>query len=439
MKRKILAAIVGLITIALCGCGFQFELPSPESLIMAPKYNQGKNDQKQIITSLLSSDESLTVPTSMENAMAYTAVDVDADSKDELVVFFRNTEKNFEQGFMILKQDDDEQWRIAHKVSEIGGGIDFFEITDLNLDDNLEILFGLKSGDVKTLYCYQLIGDQLKDLGRIQYESLLIVEKEGKPKQLITAINDISDMNGGSQITIYALEDDIFVGLYEEIFDGYCKSLVYGEIGHGVYGIGLAMLHSQFSSIILLAEDEYGYYLAMEEPLAFDYNAAQDMDIFSDINNDGILEICYLLPPSDHDGRHEVNEYLKVWYQWQKDAELLLIQAVLNNPSAGYDFILPLEWLEHIHYSFHLEGGIEWIDFYLENDDFSVSELFSIATMNQYSWQQNESLKEENVIVLGNNPTSNKVYLAKISNNLPTNMEITASQLISCLRIDGGK
>lgn len=100
---------------------------------------------------------------------------------------------------------------------------------------------------------------------------------------------------------------------------------------------------------------------------------------------------------------------------------------------------MPIAWLEGIRYAFRTESGMEWVDFSVENEDFSVTMLFSLLVMDQYSWQQNESLKSANMVVLGNNPVSDKVYLALLQDNLPIEMDITEGRLISCLRINGGK
>lgn len=435
MQKKWLLFL--MVMIFCVGC--QFELPTPESLIVSPKTNEDKNNQKQIITGFLMNDESLTVPTGMDNAAAYMSIDIDDDRKEELVAFYRNTEKNFEHGFMILTQDSDDQWHIMQKKTEIGVGIDYFEITDLNNDGRLEVLFGLKSGDLKSLYCYELAEDTLTDLGRIQYESILLTSDDGASRQIVTAVNDVSDMNGGSQINIYDLMGHQFICVYEQVFDGYCKSITYGQISQSQQGFGLAMLHSQFLSVVLLAEEETGYRIILEQPLAFDYNTLQDTEIFSDINQDGILEVCYLIPPEDNNGLHEVDDYLKVWYQWSDPIGLLPMQAIISNKGAGYDFVLPIAWLEGIRYAFRTESGMEWVDFSVENEDFSVTMLFSLLVMDQYSWQQNESLKSANMVVLGNNPVSDKVYLALLQDNLPIEMDITEGRLISCLRINGGK
>ena len=109
--------------------------------------------------------------------------------------------------------------------------------------------------------------------------------------------------------------------MYEDTIKGYCKEIVCGQFAPKRQGIGLAMQHNQYYTMVLLLEDAMGYHVELEEPLSYDYANEQKMDIFRDVNNDGIQEICYLLPPADDAGNHTLKDYLRVWYQWQENAD----------------------------------------------------------------------------------------------------------------------
>ncbi len=46
---------------------------------------------------------------------------------------------------------------------------------------------------------------------------------------------------------------------------------------------------------------------------------------------------------------------------------------------------------------------------------------------------------KEDMVVLGNNPINNKVYIADIQNQQFNGFQVDASRLISCLQIEGGE
>ena len=67
--RKIIYGLC-FILMMLIVCGCELELASPESLITPPKSNQEKLQQKQLVTSFLSREESLIVPEALNEANA---------------------------------------------------------------------------------------------------------------------------------------------------------------------------------------------------------------------------------------------------------------------------------------------------------------------------------------------------------------------------------
>lgn len=443
--RYIKFLIIGAsLIILLSGC--QFELVSPDSLIQSPLSNEEKLQQKRIITDFLSAEEALTVPANMENPTAYLVDDFDGDGQNEILFFYHSTNNaSYEQNLMILKEDPDEpnSWRIAQRITESGRKIDCFETIDWDNDGRKELLFGVVSGydEYNYLHCYQLKdGGGWEKQWRLQY-NLLTISQTRSEYFLIIAINDNINTPISSQINVYRLNEEDMSEQYQLTIDnGSCRDIIFGRFSHQQPGIGLVMDYHEYCTAILLLKEDDGYSIVLEEPLAFDYSAETNIDIFRDINSDGVIELCYLQPPAnDESGGHTTTDYLKVWYQWQDDAGLQAVQAVFNNSSEGYEFYLPIEWLDQIEYGFSRKQGADWIDFYLKRSDSAERiELFSMASIDSYTWESIDQQQKDQMIVLGNNPNKRRIYAA-VLNELPEDIEITASQLIACLRIDGGK
>ena len=104
--------------------------------------------------------------------------------------------------------------------------------------------------------------------------------------------------------------------------------------------------------------------------------------------------------------------------QWDGQDSVYAVDAVLENISDGYQFRVPLEWMDMLYYDFRRdEHAVNWVDFYYENAEQQYEDVFSFAAIDQLVWENREDV--DSIIVLGNNPTNNKVYVAEcIQENL---------------------
>ena len=163
----------------------------------------------------------------------------------------------------------------------------------------------------------------------------------------------------------------------------------------------------------------------------------QGLTLFEDENSDGILEINSLWAPETDTAGKTYKDYIQVWLQWDEADGLRAVDAVLENSADGYRFQIPLSWMDSLYYDFRSENDISWIDFYYENEDLEFETVFSLATIDQLVWQDME--QADSLVVLGNHPNKNKVYVADIQKQEFNGFEVTASRLISCLQIEGGE
>ena len=100
--------------------------------------------------------------------------------------------------------------------------------------------------------------------------------------------------------------------------------------------------------------------------------------------------------------------------------------------------MIPVAWMDALYYDFYTDGEIEWTEFYYENEERSFETIFSIAAVDQLIWQAMADNVTDSIVVLGNHPTLNKVYIANIKTNEFNEFQVNAEKLISCLQIEGG-
>lgn len=439
MKLKLCVMFCLFSMLFLYGCDFEFV--SPESLITAPKSNQEKMQQKQLITSFLGREESLIVPKDFDNTNAYQYVDLDQDGEDEIIAFYANSESNFMLGFLILDQTDG-QWFLSHKAIAYGTDIHYFSVQDLDQDGATELLLGVRTGygSQKELYVYHLDQTELVDitsLDRVTYDQITLAENHAGQDVIVTARTDTTVLAGNSNVTVYAYRNQNLYPVYDETFDGYCSEMRFDKVSKDQKGVYLGMRHNHFVNVLLLKETEEGFAVLLEQPLPYDYEDMSEMKLFHDENGDGILEVGSLWEPEDNTTTKSYQDYIQVWLQWDGLEELKAIDAVLDRYAEGYRFQIPLEWIDSLYYDFRNEDTVSWIDFYFENEDQGFETVFSIAAVDQLAWKQEEM--QDTVVVLGNNPTKNKIYIADIKLQEFHGFKVDASRLISCLQIEGGE
>ena len=437
---KILAMIALILLFSLLFCGCSFEMPSPDSLITAPLDSQEKVNLKLKISDWLDSDEYLTTPLEMDNKMSYTMININGDNQEELVAFIKK-DSGYELGFAIFDVDENDELLLEEKVLLSGTSIDYFKVVDLDKQDNLrELLFGVNVGGVKFLYVYQYTEDELKLIGdKIQYDMLTLGSlNNDDTKQIVTATRNTTSEDYTSTIKLYDLKEGYIRCTDNNVFDGYCKELVYTKVSEQKCGLYATMLHNyQMTTVmVLLLEDEHLVAKA-QNLLEDDYASMNNNQIFADANGDGITDVVSFVLPIKNDTNASYEKYLRIWQCWDGAEGFKNIRAEISNEQEGYTFEVPLEWLAHLSYGFEYQGEIECVVFYYRTESSYVS-MFSLASVERSVWENFTQL-HETAIFLGNNPTNDKVYISFIASNMPGGFDIDADSLISCLSIDGGK
>ncbi len=441
IKNFIILCMMLLCLIGTSGC--TLELPTPESLITAPETNQELMQQKQMIAQFLTKEEQMIVPEENEQGAAYQYVNLDKDSENEMVVFYANKESNFILGFMILDQRDD-AWELLYKTTAYGTDIHYFSVQDLDQDNTLEFLLGVKTGygSMKELYVYHLTDKELVDItseDRIAYDRLILADSQDNQQLLITARTDTTVLVGSSNITFYEYSNQNVYPIYDETFEGYCSEMYFARVSSDTEGLYMAMRYNHYINLLLLCKTEDSYSIALEHSIPYDYEEMDGVAIFNDINHDGILEINSLWSPENNLSGRPYADYVHVWLQWDGADGLQAVNAILSDRVNGYHFSIPLAWMDTLYYDFYTEDEISWTEFYYITENRSIETAFALAAVDQLIWDAVARDVADTVVVLGNNPTLKKVYIANIYHEEFNGFMVNAEKLSSCLQIEGGE
>lgn len=446
MRRTKTKNKYGILFVLLCAVFFSgctLELPTPESLITAPESNQELMQQKQMISEFLGKEERMIVPEENAIGTAYQYINLDADREKEIVVFYADKESDFMLGFMVLDQQDG-VWKQLYKARAYGTDIHYFSVQDLDLDNTPEFLLGVRTGygAQKELYVYHLTESGLSEITkdeRIAYDSIVLAEPMDGKVRLVTACTDTTAMVGSSNITIYEYRDRKINPIYNNVFDGFCSDMRFDKVQKDTEGIYLAMRYNHYMNVLLLTEMESDYTVVVEQSIPYDYDGMDGITLFNDVNNDGILEMNSLRSPENNFSGKTYAEYMQIWLQWDGHDSYNAVSAVLPDHANGYAFLLPIEWLDTVYYDFDTKNEIAWTEFYYENENGHLETVFAFAAVDRLIWDGIADDMEDTVVVLGNHPTMNKVYIADIKTDAFNGFSIDAGKLSSCLQIERGE
>lgn len=446
MKNNMLKKSIRILLLLLCVtvvCGCTIELPTPESLITAPESNQELMQQKRMISDFLEKEERMIVPEENEIGTAFQYINLDGDSEKEIIVFYANKESNFMLGFMILDLQND-SWELLHKTTAYGTDIHYFSVQDLDKDNIPEFLLGVKTGygSMKELYIYQLADNELIDVtseDRISYDQIVLAEPEDEKPLIVTARTDTTVLVGSSNITVYEYNNQAVYPVYDNTFDGYCSDIRFAKVHRDIEGIYMAMRYNHYINMLLLCEIDDTYTVTLEHPIPYDYEEMDGIELFGDVNNDGIMEINSLWSPENNLSGRPYADYVHVWLQWDGLEGFRAVSAILADHTNGYHFMMPIAWMDTLYYDFYTENEIAWTEFYYENEERSFETVFALAAVDRLIWDEISDDVADTVVVLGNNPALNKVYIADIKVTSFNGFEIDAGKLISCLQIEGGE
>lgn len=158
MKAKtITAAVLGAsILFGTCGCGIT-DL-SKDSLLHPPKTMGAEAEIEQLIADAAGGIYTLKYPKSGNNRNAIIMRDLDGDSIDEAIAFFRKRD-NDTGVHMLVMYKKDEHWNAANDIHVGNTDVDCVDFADLDTGNTLEILVGYttftQSVNSLQVYTYQ--------------------------------------------------------------------------------------------------------------------------------------------------------------------------------------------------------------------------------------------------------------------------------------------
>lgn len=437
MKKRALALglVIGLTF--LSGCSMV--LAEPETLITAPATDTAQLKERKIIMSLLADDEHLVVPGKMDNPAPYINLDLTKDGVDEKIVFWAKN-NGYQTGINILQKQKGDQWVVWDQKRLSGRSVSYFKAYDLDGNGQEELFLGIDSGAYNTLYIF---GADAKEglilVDQINYTHLAFAPLQGNNRlNLITALTDAAQESPRTDINIYDWVDNRINRIFRKQYDGFCQEMKYGPIASAENGLYLA-LSSDFNNlniVLLRYQDQVLREQLRREVLYVNALAEQPEGMIRDINEDGVLDVLSVLPPTDA-SKMEPRQFLQIWNTWDGNAGLTPIKAYIDNKADGYRFNIPVPWLASLQYQYVPQSGNNQLKFF-DKDNNTGEPSITVMTREVDKNVDIAALKQE-YLFLGASPSNQRVYLAKLGKDSFGKAKITTADIAEAFRIEGGQ
>lgn len=409
-------------TFFLVGCS---KFSTPEQLIHKPKNDINKEEIRKSIEEFIPPRAKLTIPLNSKEAGAINEVDLDGDNKNEVVAFYEEQERNFEIGFIILKENNG-KWEMLDLIKGEGYDIEYASFYDLNKDGKSEIIISWDYGQSNKTNCiYSLENKKIKEIFYDKSEGIKI-DDLNKDNNLDIIIFKYDDKNSNIMVSLYNykkikldLADKIDMKAYDMTYLDVKIDKAFKDKKGIFINIPLET-HSSYTELIVIENNKLKKIFNDSSKTYQIYPVGNE-----DIDNDGITEIGLLTKPIGYENEALANiPWISTWYKWNGNDGLNFVLENYYDYNEGYKFDIPKKWKDKFTLKqYENDESKDIIFYYSKNYPNEKIDILKISSFNKNVWEKTKTklkLKNEDFILLDKN--ENRVFIGFLNNkNLSKN------------------
>lgn len=350
MRKKVHVLIYLLfLSLLFSGCSL-FEGHS--SLLTPPSLNDQQTELKAVISKYLPEQAEILTPLDMKEAQSIFLEDLDGDGQEEIIVFYKMTNRAESMKGIVLKKD--EVWKKIAEFDGTGFFLSEVRFVDLNNNGRKEIIAGFRFSeelDDKGLLVYDIFSDDSPKLLLDKPYTHVVIDdfQQQKNNELVLIKFDRNSLNKmvlyryvREQMTeIATLELDPYVDGYLQAISGLITNKQKAIVLDGYIGA-----HSGFTNVITINNDTFTNVFDAESEATFKPYVTKS----EDINSDGILEISLPTKPiSKKERSYAETPYYETYYQLTDDFDLKAVARRFFNYEFLYEIQIPDTWPDQIN------------------------------------------------------------------------------------------
>lgn len=413
---KIIKYLTMLFPLLLTGCSLNTSI---DALLTPPKLS---TQQEQIYTALKNytgPNISLKYPRSGDNLSAFIVDDIDNDSEEEAIVFYKkNTIKTEDNSLHInILDQEDSKWRSVYDHAADGNEVEQVMITKLGEHDRVNIIVGysLINQSEKVVSIYDYSDGKLNTTFENNYYSLfdaVDLNGDGK-KEFFIALNQ-STSRRASAAVYYLAENGNYLRSSVELNESYVnyRNLTYGAFKDDLMAVYLDAETSGGNIVtdILAVDKENNLYAVFSPDLEKEETLRLSAYESTDIEGDGFVEIPIPVSCPGYEESDDDQIFLTKWYEL-KNEKLERKYFSYMSITEGYTFIIPEKWYDHVTILNDPSGNETKICSY-EKDPEDHSEILSIKIVSES--EEADKLWKDGYDLL--HSRGDKMFFVKVNN-----------------------
>ena len=410
MKNRILPVLAVLTCLILSGCAMR----TVEQMYCPPRRSEEYSSLQSAIDGAMTGLE-YAAPMFGDNQQTVQRADLDADGKDEYLVFARgNSEKPLH--ILVFRMGEDGEYVLSEDISCNGSSFEQVEYVELDGKPGMDLLVGRQLGGqaLRIASLYSFADGQPEQIFNTIYARLVTCDLDGNGKKELMVIRYGESELDSAVAVLYAWQNGVMERSREAILSGkaeYIKRITLSTLQSGepaVY-VASAVNDSAIVTDVFAIRNRVFSNISLSSDTGTSVQTLRNYYIYSeDLDGDGVLELPRLLTmksTSSQDNREK--QYLIRWYALNLQGREQDKYYTFHNYDGGWYLTLDSAWISRIA----MEQDGNTCTFYIWNEGYGEAQaVFSVYALTGQN--RDSQAGEQNRFALYRG--ENVVYAAKL-------------------------
>ena len=373
MKKRILPVLAVLVCLILSGCAMR----TVEQMYCPPRRSEEYSSLQSAIDGAMSNLE-YAAPVSGENQQTVQRADLDADGKDEYLVFARgNSEKPLH--ILVFRMGEDGEYVLAENISCNGSYFEQVEYVELDGRPGMDLLVGRQLGGqtIRVASLFSFADGQAEQIFNTIYTRVITCDLDSNGRKELMVIRYGESELDKAVAVLYAWQNGVMERSREAMLSGkaeYIKRITLSNLegGQSAVYVASAVNESVIVTDIFAVRNNVFSNISLASDTGTSVQTLRNYYIYSeDLDGDGVLELPRLLTmkSTSSQGNRE-KQYLIRWYSLNLLGREQDKYYTFHNYDGGWYLTLDSTWINRIA----MEQDNNTYTFYIWNEDYGEAQ-----------------------------------------------------------------
>lgn len=429
MRKKWIVLLCCIIGLLLCGCGAS----TVEDMYAPPRRSEVFHELQTAIDRTMV-DMEYAAPVSGDNRQTVQMADLDGDGVEEYILYARAASDN-PLRILVFRQESDEECVLFQVIQSAGAAFEQVEYVDIDGEPGCEIVVGRQVSDQlqRTLSVFSFAGGEARQLLSAGYNKYLScnLNADGRMDLMLLRSGETETDMGHAVLYSYAdgnLQRSREAELSQQGTS--IKRITVGALHGGEAAVFVASSVEEkaiLTDVFTIREGEFTN-ISFSREAGNSVQTLRNYYVYGDdLNEDGVMELPYLISMKAAAGDDSGEQHLIRWYSLDIDGREINKLYTYHNYAGGWYLQLDSGWAPRV--SVVQEGSV--YTFYLWDESYVSAEVvFTIYALTGSS--REEQAVQNGRFVL--HQSDSVVYAAQLSESA-AEMGLYEDDLINSFRL----